>query len=260
MSFTPLKYFLFRNPNLSHSIPLLSFHSLYFSILRTLHHFFPFFFFYFRKLVNFFSEFLGLFYFFFLPVLPIVWLVQYCQRRQKRAADRKMKKQLALLEAMRSEQRNEIPLVEMEEQEFGKRMKKIQRRQTQSAFAFLFICLLCVNSRKSLSFAKRLRQKWEWERERGGEGGGGGEVAGVTRNELENELAGRSTLNQRHKCADLPPSWRLTSTRTHSLPRTLAFRGFTSHQLGSSSLTLGPPVDTAFMTSHGHQRTVTSGR
>ena len=44
------------------------------------------------------------------------------------------------------------------------------------------------------------------EREREREGGGGG-VAGVTRDELENELAGRSTLNQRHKCADLPSSW-----------------------------------------------------
>ena len=89
---------------------------------------------------------------------------------------------------------------------------------------------------------------------------GGGGRSGVTRDELENELAGRSTLNQRHKCADLPSSWRLTSTRTHSLPRTLVFRGFTSHQLGSRSLTLGPLVDTAFMTSHGHQRTATSGR
>ena len=98
----------------------------------------------------------------------------------------------------------------------------------------------------------------ERERERAGEGGGVG--SGDTRDELENELAGRSSLNQRHRCADLPSSWRLTSTRTHSLPRTLAFRGFTSHQLGSSSLTLGPPVDTAFMTSHGHQRTATSGR
>ena len=37
------------------------------------------------------------------------------------------------------------------------------------------------------------------ERERGGGGGGGG--SGVTGDELENELAGRSTLNQRHKCA-----------------------------------------------------------
>ena len=80
------------------------------------------------------------------------------------------------------------------------------------------------------------------EREGGGEGGGG-----VTRDELENELAGRSTLNQRHRCADLPSSWWLTSRRTHSLPKTLVFRGFTSHQLGLSSLTLGPPVDTAFM-------------
>ena len=34
------------------------------------------------------------------------------------------------------------------------------------------------------------------ERERERERGGG--VAGVTRDELENELAGRSTLNQRH--------------------------------------------------------------
>ena len=90
------------------------------------------------------------------------------------------------------------------------------------------------------------------------EGGGGG--SGVTRDELQNEVAGRSTLNQRHRCADLPSSWRLTSTRTHSLPTTLVFRGFTFHQLGSSSLTLSPPVDTAFMTSHGHQRTPTSGR
>ena len=88
------------------------------------------------------------------------------------------------------------------------------------------------------------------ERER--EGGGGG--SGATRDELKNELAGRSTLNQRHRCAvDLPSSWRLTSTRTHSLPRTPVFRGFTSRQLGSSRLTLGPPVDTALMTSHGHQ-------
>ena len=35
--------------------------------------------------------------------------------------------------------------------------------------------------------------------------------------------------------ADLPSSWRSTSTKTHSLPS----------QLGSRSLTLGPPVDTA---------------
>ena len=49
-----------------------------------------------------------------------------------------------------------------------------------------------VKIRKSLSFAKRLRQKWEWEREREKEGGGGGgKVAGVTRDELENELAGK---------------------------------------------------------------------
>ena len=45
--------------------------------------------------------------------------------------------------------------------------------------------------------------------------------------------------------ADLPSSWRSTSMKTHSLPRTLGFRGFASHQLGSSSLTLGLPVDTA---------------
>ena len=36
------------------------------------------------------------------------------------------------------------------------------------------------------------------------EGGWGGR--GVTRDELENELAGRSALNQRHRCADLPSS------------------------------------------------------
>ena len=65
------------------------------------------------------------------------------------------------------------------------------------------------------------------EREREGGGVGGRRV---TRDELENELAGTSTLNQRHKCADLPSSWRLTSTRTHSLPRTLVFRGFTEKQ------------------------------
>ena len=45
--------------------------------------------------------------------------------------------------------------------------------------------------------------------------------------------------------ADLPSSWRSTSMKTHSLPRTLGFRGFASHQLGSSSLTLGLRVDTA---------------
>ena len=113
--------------------------------------------------------------------------------------------------------------------------------------------------RQKASSEKGMRERErERERERDREGGGG--VAGVTRDELENELAGRFTLNQRHKCADLPSSWRLTSTRTHSPPRTLVFRGFTSHQLGSRSLTLGPPVDTAFMTSHGHQRTATSGR
>ena len=44
------------------------------------------------------------------------------------------------------------------------------------------------------------------------------------------------------------------------LPRSLVFREFTSHQLGSSSPMPGPPVDTAFMTSNGHQRTATSGR
>ena len=80
------------------------------------------------------------------------------------------------------------------------------------------------------SEVKRERQeKWEWG-------------LTITRDELENELAGRPTLNQR---LDLPSSWRSTSTKTRSLPRTLVFRGFTSHQLGSSSLTLGPPVDTA---------------
>ena len=40
------------------------------------------------------------------------------------------------------------------------------------------------------------------ERERGGGGGG----SRVTRDELENELAGRSTLKETHKCADLPSS------------------------------------------------------
>ena len=73
------------------------------------------------------------------------------------------------------------------------------------------------------SEVKRERQeKWEWGMT-------------ITRDELENELAGRPTLNQRHRPegADLPSSWRSTSTKTHSLPRTLLFRGFTSHQLGS---------------------------
>ena len=107
-------------------------------------------------------------------------------------------------------------------------------------------------SRKSSSSAKRLRQEWDWERERERERvGGGGGGSGVTRDELENELAGRSTLNQRHRCADLPSSWRLTSTRTHSLPRTLVFRGFTSHQLGLSSLTLGHSL-TGVSWSGGH--------
>ena len=57
------------------------------------------------------------------------------------------------------------------------------------------------------------------ERKRGGGGGG----SGVKRDEIENELAGRSALNQRHRCADLPSSWRLTSTRTQSLPRNRCF-------------------------------------
>ena len=38
----------------------------------------------------------------------------------------------------------------------------------------------------------------ERERERFGKRGGGGRGSGVPRDELENELAGRSTLNQRH--------------------------------------------------------------
>ena len=43
------------------------------------------------------------------------------------------------------------------------------------------------------------------KRERVCVGGGGGRGgSGVTRDELENELAGRSTLNQRHRCVDLP--------------------------------------------------------
>ena len=78
------------------------------------------------------------------------------------------------------------------------------------------------NTIQSSSFAKRLRQEWEWERERGGGG------YGVTRDKLENELAGGSTLNLRHRCADSTSSWRLVSTRTHSLPRTLEFRGYDS--------------------------------
>ena len=70
----------------------------------------------------------------------------------------------------------------------------------------------------------------------------------------------KAHIESKTQGADLPSSWRSASTKTHSLPRTLVFRGFTSHQLGSSGLTLGPPVDTAFMASHGHQRTATSGR
>ena len=131
------------------------------------------------------------------------------------------------------------------------------------------LCLLFANATGPVSLITVINKKFVVrqtassgmgmrEREREREGGGGG--SWVMRDELENKLAGRSTLNQRHRCADLPSSWRLTSTRMHSLPRTLVFRGFTSHQLGSSSLTLGLPVDTAFMTSHGHQRTATSGR
>ena len=49
-------------------------------------------------------------------------------------------------------------------------------------------------------------------------------MAGVTRDELENELAGRSTLNQRHKCADLPPSWRF-SPRSEACSRRVGTGG-----------------------------------
>ena len=69
----------------------------------------------------------------------------------------------------------------------------------------------------------------------------------------------KAHIESKTQDADLPSSWRSTSTKTRSLPRTLVFRGFTSHQLGSSSLPLGPPVD-SFMASHDHQRTATSGR
>ena len=123
--------------------------------------------------------------------------------------------------------------------------KQKRRRSTKKKFIV----------RQTASSGKGMR-----ERERRGGGGEGEGGSGVTRDELENELPGRSTLSQRHRCADLPSSWRLTSTRTHSLPRTLVFRGFTANQLGSSSLTLGPPAETAFMLSHGHQRSATSGR
>ena len=59
----------------------------------------------------------------------------------------------------------------------------------------------------------------ERERERKRERGGG-VGSRETSCENENGLAERSTLNQRHRCADLriPSSWRLTSTRTHTLP------------------------------------------
>ena len=57
----------------------------------------------------------------------------------------------------------------------------------------------------------------------------------------------KAHIESKTQSADLPSSWRSTSTKTHSLPRTLVFRGFTSHQLGSRSLTLGPPVDTALL-------------
>ena len=58
----------------------------------------------------------------------------------------------------------------------------------------------------------------------------------------------KAHIESKTQGADLPSSaWRSTSTKTHSLPRTLVFRGFTSHQLGSRSLTLGPPVDTALL-------------
>ena len=57
--------------------------------------------------------------------------------------------------------------------------------------------------RRSLNSFVRNGNERERQRERGGGGGG----SGVTRDELENELAGRSTLNQIHRCADLPSSW-----------------------------------------------------
>ena len=99
--------------------------------------------------------------------------------------------------------------------------------------------------------------RWERERERGGGGGGrdGSREMSSKRNWLEGphwiKDTGVLTYDWR---PHVHTSWRLTSTRTrtHSLSRTLVFRGFTSRQLGSSSLTLGMPVDTAFMTSHGH--------
>ena len=50
--------------------------------------------------------------------------------------------------------------------------------------------------------------------------------------------------------------------RTHC-PRTLVTSGVSTIHLSSASsscLTLGPPVDTAFMASHGRQRTATLGR
>ena len=56
------------------------------------------------------------------------------------------------------------------------------------------------------------------ERERAG-GGGGGEWGRERRARKRTGKKRRSTLNQRHRCADLPSPWRLTSTRTHSLPQ-----------------------------------------
>ena len=91
-------------------------------------------------------------------------------------------------------------------------------------------CLLCV--KKSSSFTKRLRQEWEWERERGG--GGSRETSSKT-----NWLEGPHWIKDTGVLTYLRlGDWRRTSTRTYSLPRTLVFRGFTSHQLGSSSLTM----------------------
>ena len=38
----------------------------------------------------------------------------------------------------------------------------------------------------------------------------------------------KAHIESKTQGADLPSSWRSTSTKTHSLPRTLVFRGFTS--------------------------------
>ena len=77
------------------------------------------------------------------------------------------------------------------------------------------------------------------ERER--ERGGGGRKWGHERRARKRTGWKVHIESKTQVCADLPSSWRLTSTRTHSLPRTLVFRGFTSQQPGSRSLTLGPP-------------------